>query len=587
MQTTRPSIRKLLPPLLVVGVFLSSFPGCTRNVNSAEKVRRIKDQAELARLAVEAKKASVREAAVEMLTDQDLLTGVALAAEDKRVVYAAEDRITSPPHLARVAQEASLPHARKSAVRRINDAAVLDRVSKADSEPNIRALALFRKMTREDPRADSLPEHLVDALLPAIELLMDADVADHLGDITKISTKLAFTSQSYAAKSGRGGTLALGEDFSCSLTLTMLRLRLSATWTATFPKEMWGSAKAPFRADVRPGDLVNFGLNKLPQSLLERIAGDISMEESIRVAAAKELPDQSILGQIVLSTKDRYIRRHAARRITDRRILRSLALQEKNIAAAMMAVEKFDSRYFSVEGDEELLTEIATGAPHECVRLEAARELPQQEPLAELALNAEDRRVRREATKCLTNETVLVRLALGRDSDVATAAVYGLRDRALMARVALSAYDWGVRRVACTALEDRDLLKRIAMNDSDQRVREVAAEMAADDDYWADLAEKKRKRAQADRDRRGRDKTKRDTARSAARTPRPRKPPVHMIVVSRDRNGNPEFVLGTRQTTVVKRIGETVEGYVLSKYDESKRRLLLKSAKTGQEFWLD
>ncbi|NQT92142.1 MAG: hypothetical protein HQ559_05220 [Lentisphaerae bacterium] len=577
-----------LPALLVLGALLCSFSGCMRGVDTAEEVRRIKDPTELARLAVEAEWASVREAAVEMLTDQDLLTKVALDAGDERVVYAAEKRITSRPHLARVAREAPFPHARKCAIRRLHDEDVLGTISQTDSEPHIRALALFRKMTHEDPRADSLPNHLVDPLLPAIELLMNPDVASHLGDITEISTKLAFTSQSYAAKSGRGGDIVAGEEFSCSLTLNELRSGLSATWRATFPREIRGSPTAPFRADVRPGDLVDFGLNELPQPLLERIAGDATMDESIRVAAAAELPDQSILGQIVASTEDRYIRRHAARRITDRRVLKSLALQEKSIAAAMMAVEMLNGGYFQVEADSALLAEIAVGAPEESVRLAAAKDLAQQDPLVKLARTAKDVRVRREATKSLTNQTALAALVWDRDYSVRRSAIYQLWDQALLAKVVTSARDWEVRRIACDKLTDRALVRQIAANDSDHRVREFASHRAGDDDLWTAIAERERDRAEADRLRpRGDRKTGRGGTRASAKTPRPRKPPVHLIVVSRDRDGNPEFVLGTRQTTAVKRIGETIDGFVLSKYDESKRRLLLKSEKTDQEFWLD
>ena len=98
-----------------------------------------------------------------------------------------------------------------------------------------------------------------------------------------------------------------------------------------------------------------------------------------------------------------------------------------------------------------------------------------QTKLARIALEAEGWRVRRTAVRKLTDQAPLVRIAMEEKNEhVRCAAVEKLTDQALLAKVAVEAKDWPVRRAAAMKLTDQALLAKIVVEDEDSRIRYLA-----------------------------------------------------------------------------------------------------------------
>jgi hypothetical protein len=122
-------------------IVLWGLVGCEPSVKT---VARITDQAELARIALNAKDWHVRRAAVKNLTDQSLLAKIALHNDESGVRAAAWEKLTDQAELAKIAREAKVFYCRQTALEKLTDQAVLGKFAVEDKDDYIRRAAVER-----------------------------------------------------------------------------------------------------------------------------------------------------------------------------------------------------------------------------------------------------------------------------------------------------------------------------------------------------------------------------------------------------------------------------------------------------------
>ncbi|MCE1190209.1 MAG: hypothetical protein LWX56_13860 [Ignavibacteria bacterium] len=133
----------------------------------------LRDQAKLAKLAVDDKSPDVREAAVKNLTDQSILEKVVRQESDTVVKRIAVDRLESQALLENIAFTDTQYSVRNAAVAKIVSQPVLLRVIRSEKEDFIKALA-FRKFLNKDSILQEIENSPPIARFMMIDLLPDS-----------------------------------------------------------------------------------------------------------------------------------------------------------------------------------------------------------------------------------------------------------------------------------------------------------------------------------------------------------------------------------------------------------------------------
>ncbi len=102
----------------------------------------VTDQALVAKLAVEDKASDVRMAAAKALTDQALLAKIAVEDTDQRVRSIAAEALTDQALLAKIAVQNTDPDMRQLAVGKLKDQALLTRLAQKEEDRSVRAAAI-------------------------------------------------------------------------------------------------------------------------------------------------------------------------------------------------------------------------------------------------------------------------------------------------------------------------------------------------------------------------------------------------------------------------------------------------------------
>ncbi len=126
-----------------------------------DKTEQITDQDMLKEIALEAKDADVRIAALKNIKDQDLITKIALKDKDDTVRMAAAQNITRQNLLAKIGVESKDIRLREFAVKNITSPALLGNIAREDEDIKVRILATSRltDMVRKKTGTDNLKKY--------------------------------------------------------------------------------------------------------------------------------------------------------------------------------------------------------------------------------------------------------------------------------------------------------------------------------------------------------------------------------------------------------------------------------------------
>jgi hypothetical protein len=288
--TGRDAVRMLTDQALLAKVAIEGIQTGTRQ----EAVAKVTDQAVLANLAIEDKDSYVRKAAVLKLTDQALLAKLAMVDDDEGVKYEAIKGITEQALRAKVREDAG------DRIKRAQAVAALD-----ESDPILKRLAGDLRSVNREARTSiariklAIQEPRIKSKFPRLQCVVDvSEISQDYGD--------HFSS----AKFKMGGEHVVitlrqdGETFG------------RTSWSTNFP----GSAsflRFQHGAQVSGEDLLEklFQLNAfMPEDLAELVHSNIP---EVRIAAVAHFSDPALLTKLATEDKDSIVRKAAKRRIAE------------------------------------------------------------------------------------------------------------------------------------------------------------------------------------------------------------------------------------------------------------------------------
>ena len=414
--------------------------------------------------------------------------GLALETADGSAGRAAVEGITQGEALATIALGARTAQVREAALERL--AAVNAVAHAVEAGGAVHLVHMVRSAFAGVPEEHRI--RLMAALLPAIEMLADPEVAGVVGELR--SLQVAWTPRTMAYS---GHTLA-GEQFTCTLGLSRPPDFLVTLWSSRFPVTLtvrFGQLAQRFvPAEPDMDGLLRPVLDRLTPETVAGIARD-KREALIRQAAAAGLTDQGLLLAIAREDRAGVVRRAAVAKLADQALLAGIAGADPDPTVRLAAVEKIlDQELLAgialadtgqevreaalgLLTDQRLLARVASAEGDPAIRRRAVEQVTDREVLAGIAASGADPEVRRAAVERLTDQSLLAGLAWeDSEEEVRLAAVEGLTDQDLLARIAVTDASQWVREGAVLKLTDRALLARIAVEDRNNRVRQSARE---------------------------------------------------------------------------------------------------------------
>ncbi len=294
--------------------------GCDSDPTVAT-VEQTSDQAQLARIAVEAKDISVRRAAFGKLTDQNQLGKIAIEGKISSRSLAAVEKLTDQEALAKIAIEAWNSDIRRAAFGKLTDQSLLGKIAIGGEDRDVRRVAV-EKLTDQE-------------VLEKIAIkAWDSDVR-----------RVAFGKLTEEAALARVGSWAKPE------------LTRQVTDQALL---------AQIAIEARDRDVRRAAMERLDQGALGRIAIE-AKDWQDRLDAVGPLTDQSLLGKIAIEDKDSNVRRVAIGNLTDQEVLEKIATKEKLLDNRLAAIARLK--------DSPLLRQLAEKATEAVIRQTAVKDI--------------------------------------------------------------------------------------------------------------------------------------------------------------------------------------------------------------------
>ncbi|MDI6451706.1 hypothetical protein [Anaerobaca lacustris] len=422
------------------------------NVRQAA-VRRVTNQALLAKVAVEDEDGNVRGAAVAKLTDQALLAKVAVGDKDGNVRGAAVERLTDQALLAKVAVEDEDGNVRRLAVAKLTDQALLAKVAVEDRDMIVRLTAigglrdravlqtvLQRFKDREGFYAHDHEGSYAHEIARLRLCLVDPYMERSLGR-THVMVGLTLKEQGYGLANSAFAFPTImhtlhGHVLSVVVFGDRLPRQISMSWYPSFPYRSTRLSYAiPARVDI--SDILRPLLATVPQAGLELLAVNSPLAE-VRQAAVINLTDkrllarpeiQALLAEVAEAKGYQFVHvsRAAVMKLTDETLLARPAIQARLAEVASRARDDVAGK--------------AAGKA-------AVNKLTDQALLAKVAVEGDSWRVKMAAVNKLTDQALLAKVAVEAKSHFRQAAVEKLTDQALLATVAADDEDSFVRNAA-------------------------------------------------------------------------------------------------------------------------------------------
>lgn len=253
------------------------------------------------------------------------------------------------------------------------------------------------------------------------------------------------------AKSWRGYGIPGAHSVGTALTLNgetvTIKLKqgqntlAEASWSTEFPSRAYGSGERFLPAKVSGEDLL-IKLFRLGVFTSEDLAELVhSRTREVRIAAAANLTDQSLLSEVAFGDNDLAVRKAAVAKLGDQSALLRLAMEDKNSSIRVAAAERLT--------DQAALAKVVVEHREFVVRVTAVNNLTDQSLLAKIATQDQEPMIRRAAVERLTDQSALSKVAVEeKNVSVRFAAIAKLTDESVLARLAADDADQDVRKAA-------------------------------------------------------------------------------------------------------------------------------------------
>ncbi len=211
------------------------------------------------------------------------------------------------------------------------------------------------------------------------------------------------------------GVEVLGESFEISVKLSEFPL-VECSWQTKFESEFEPETKTEdgkvfIAADVDQTDLFSGFPADIKKSLMEHVVFKKGNSTKARINALRKLNDEEIFKNLALNDDNKRVRNAAVLKITDRKLLASIAVDIKEwVDIRKNALGKIS--------DQEVLEKIALGIPGEHhmdgrhIREAATRKLIDQEILRRLALKLEWLELAKTAVERISDQRILGEISL-------------------------------------------------------------------------------------------------------------------------------------------------------------------------------
>lgn len=285
---------------------------------------------------MEGEDSGVRLAAVKKLTDQAALAKLAMEDKEWCVRCTAIETLADQALLAKVAVETKYPDARRTAYYKLSEAGNLAEFSTNTKNPTTRLyVSIFLKIhtvLQSIPEKNEFPKRhraeLEETVLDLVHILANPGLTTELGNIEDIQIKWEPLSAEYE----KIGTVQ-GESFTISAKLSKLEQSITLTWLTQFPlragKTKW------ILPEISAGDFFEKICGFLSDPTLVLFALEpgesdgFPRDANVCTIAVKKLLDQSMLAKVAVEAKDGYVRHTALEKLTDPAVLSTVAVQEE------------------------------------------------------------------------------------------------------------------------------------------------------------------------------------------------------------------------------------------------------------------
>lgn len=439
-------------------------------------------------------------AAVRKLTDQALLAKVAVGDENGGVGQAAVGRLTGQAALAKVAFEGKASSVRIAAIGKLTDQTALAKVAENGGDRSVSAAAIAA-MDDSNPALKREAGNLGASTDDAIVSVARIKLAIQEPRIRNRFPRIVLMARVFPIWQGYGvyGNILArmdGEDVTFVLSQAGKTLA-QKHWSTDFPGSMPESGmpgRTVLPAKVHGGDLLAELLHNAvftPDDLAELSSSEILM---VRQAAVRNLTDQALLAKIAVEDKEADARQVAVEKLTDQALLAKIAAEDTGPFVRQAAFAKLT--------DQALLAKIAIEGSDLFVRQAAFERLTDQAALAKVIIESPDLRHCNGGSLCyadvvekLTDQAPLATVVVEvRDADARRKAFGKLTDQAALTKVAVEAEDADIRQAAVGKLTDQALLANIAVEDGDADVRQAASAKVTDPSLRAMIAKDKARR---------------------------------------------------------------------------------------------
>jgi hypothetical protein len=442
-------------------------------------------QADFAEIALNAHMpASFGMKAVRQLTDQDLLTTVLCGCFNKMVSDEAFDRLVGQKNLVRVAVEGKVFDTRKKAVEKLSDQALLFEVATKAGENCVGGDGAFLRM--------AAVEKLTNPIALAKVAMNDLDSKVHMAAAKKLNDK----------------TVLIEADNDALRVLAVEGLT-----DETLLKEIALKDSSYLVQDAAKKRLKPFEEKRLAGATDEKEYSELAttaFDPEIRLAAVKQVTDQSVLFDIVVEKNDEWlgssegklfaqIRKEALERLNDEEILLKVAQRSLDMVnrrpeyeQAVRKLKPFEEARLTEAISQEHFAKLAMTALNEDVRAEATAQLTDGTLLCDVAITSKYAQTARLAINQITDQSLLSRIAIeGSNNTVVEAAIERINDQKLLYEVAKSLdfereyrKDTRSRFEAVKRITDRTLLSMLQKESHDADVRVYCCKALGTHDHF-------------------------------------------------------------------------------------------------------
>ncbi len=287
-------------------------------------VAKLSDQRLLAEVAVEAGYCQAE--AVAKLSDQGLLSQVAVESRDVRASSAAVQKLSDQGLLGKIAMGHPSSEVRKAAVERLTDQATLYRVAREEKQPSIRIVAVQRITDQSILSGFASEQPAAAVRLAAVSRVSNHDfllVRSRVDPSNAVRTAAveAMSKETYLAR------VAIENDHQAQRQAAAARVTDPALLRQVNAAIQQRAVEvAAIDSQTDDGMLLQTALH--------------GKFDVLRLAAARRLDRQAVLGKVANETKDLEVRKIIFAKLTDREVLANVAANAADNAVRIAAKVK-------------------------------------------------------------------------------------------------------------------------------------------------------------------------------------------------------------------------------------------------------